>query len=353
MLQHEYSPVSPLSSWSVPTTTAGSPPELRLASLDGALGVLDDRTYVYRITHEGRVQHCLLTLLAVDHLRDGRVLPHEKILAAKAAAVELAVERDPFSLPPLYLAYQGAVGLREYLGVLLAGKTPLIDAQTKGTRHQVFRLPSIYGSVIARMLASAGQVVIADGHHRAAAWASCHRRLGGNYAYLPAVLAPARDCSVRGFHRLVSGLNGHTPATLIEALADDFFISTESGDLEPGSFALFAGNRWWRLRRTDWDIASPDAVHLQERVLARHLGVGDPRTDARIEYLPGEIPAHELEARVRSSPNTVALRLAPPPIGDIFDTVAAGNLLPPHSTCFQGKPLERILTLLKDSSCVT
>ena len=76
---------------------------------------------------------------------------------------------------------------------------------------------------------------------------------------------------------------------------------------------------------------------LQDRVLAPILGIGDPRTDKRIDFVGGIRGPAELERRVDSGEMAIAFALFPTTLEQLMAVSDAGQVMPPKSTWFEPK----------------
>ena len=83
-------------------------------------------------------------------------------------------------------------------------------------------------------------------------------------------------------------------------------------------------------------VAGLDVSLLQDYLLGPVLGIGDPRTDKRIDFIGGIRGLKELERRV-SLDMTVAFSMYPTQISELFSVADAGLLMPPKSTWFEPK----------------
>jgi len=106
---------------------------------------------------------------------------------------------------------------------------------------------------------------------------------------------------------------------------------------------MFLGGRWYRLRARPGTYPEGDPVKcldvaiLQDNLLAPILGIGDPRTDERIDFVGGIRGLGELERRVGSGEWAVAFALYPTSIDQLFAVADAGKVMPPKSTWFEPK----------------
>ncbi len=106
---------------------------------------------------------------------------------------------------------------------------------------------------------------------------------------------------------------------------------------------MYLDGRWHRLtaRPGSFPAADPvrglDVAILQDNLLAPVLGIGDPRTDKRIDFVGGIRGLGELERLVGSGKWAVAFALHPTSIDQLLAVADAGQVMPPKSTWFEPK----------------
>lgn len=106
---------------------------------------------------------------------------------------------------------------------------------------------------------------------------------------------------------------------------------------------MYLGGQWYRLTARDGSFPADDPVEsldvaiLQNNLLAPILGVGDPRSDERIDFVGGIRGLEELERRVGTGEWMVAFALHPTSIDQLFAVADAGLVMPPKSTWFEPK----------------
>jgi uncharacterized protein (DUF1015 family) len=83
-------------------------------------------------------------------------------------------------------------------------------------------------------------------------------------------------------------------------------------------------------------VARLDVSVLQNRLLAPILGVEDPRTSKRLEFVGGIRGPDELVKRVNAR-GGVAFSLFPVTVAQLMDIADAGQIMPPKSTWFEPK----------------
>ena len=86
----------------------------------------------------------------------------------------------------------------------------------------------------------------------------------------------------------------------------------------------------------DDPVEGLDVSVLQNVLLAPVLGIGDPKTDKRIDFVGGIRGMKELERRCNEDCK-VAFAMYPTSITELFSVADAGKLMPPKSTWFEPK----------------
>ena len=118
----------------------------------------------------------------------------------------------------------------------------------------------------------------------------------------------------------------------------------QSGQVRPeekGTFGMYLEDRWYLLKahaeiRKDDAVDGLDVSVLQNELLGPVLGIGDPRTDDRIDFIGGIRGLSELERRCHEDMK-VAFAMYPTSIHELFAVADAGRLMPPKSTWFEPK----------------
>jgi uncharacterized protein (DUF1015 family) len=199
---------------------------------------------------------------------------------------------------------------------------------------------------------------IADGHHRAAAYARVARLRGGRTGRFLAVHFPAEELRILPYNRLVRDLGGLDPSTFFRRLEAAGFERTASwaGTSPPhaASFAMYLAGAWHLIAARASVASSDDPVErldvalLQDKILGPILGVGDPRTDARISFVGGIRGAAELTRRVDSGEAAVAFSMFPTSLEDVMRVADARLVMPPKSTWFEPKLRSGLIVHLLD-----
>jgi uncharacterized protein (DUF1015 family) len=195
------------------------------------------------------------------------------------------------------------------------------------------------------------QLYIADGHHRAASAARVarlrrarnpHHTGAEDYNWFLCVIFPAGELKILPYNRIVPDLHGHAPAAFLEKVRAAFGLDENAPPAPAGTgrVSMYLGGRWYGLRCPADPRADPvgrlDVSVLQNKLLAPILGVDDPRTSKRLDFVGGIRGTDELVKRVNAR-GGVAFSLFPVTVGQLMDIADAGQIMPPKSTWFEPK----------------
>jgi uncharacterized protein (DUF1015 family) len=300
-----------------------------------------------------------------DYLAD-RIRKHEKTRKAKEDDRTRHVLETNANAGPVFLMHKDDAAIAGLVRRDTAGE-PLYDlTASDGVRHTVWKAPdpAPYVEAFARHDA----VYVADGHHRAAsaARAGAERRAGNpghtgeeEYNWFLTVLFPAGELTILPYHRVVRDLNGHDAAEVLEALRGVGEVERMDGvemypALEPGTFGVFVGGDWWSVRFADAPdpaadpVAALDYQRVYDRVLRPIFGIGEIRTDERVDFVGGIRGTAELENRVAGGGWGAAIAMPAVTIDRLMAVSDAGMVMPPKSTWFEPKLRSGLLVHMLD-----
>jgi uncharacterized protein (DUF1015 family) len=308
--------------------------------------------YVYRQVMQHRSQVGLACCCHIDDYARDIIKKHEKTRQDKEddrTNLTLALNANT---GPVFLAYRD----REDISRLMhrdMNNRPLFHFNAPdGVTHTVWHAqdPQAYE----RAFSDVPCAYVADGHHRAAsaARAGAKRREANRshrgdeeYNWFMSALFPASELNILPYNRVVSDLNGRSAAEIGVELADVGAISPTSNPVpgRSGVLCVYLDGTWHRLELDpatidhNDPIGSLDIALLQERVLEPILGIGDPRTDKRIQFVGGIRGTSELEKLVRSGQGAIAFSMHPTTMEQLMAVSDAGKIMPPKSTWFEPK----------------
>ena len=267
--------------------------------------------YLYELTMDGNSQTGVVGCASIDDYRNNVIKKHENTRADKEEDRIRHVDTCSMQTGPIFLAYRAKEDLKEKIGELKK-QTPVYDFVSEdGIGHRVWVIDN--DSDVAMIEEAFGKIpaiYIADGHNR-----------------------------------VVKDLNGMDAATFLTRIEEYFAVEKKGQSpyrpTEKGTFGMYLENEWYSLSAKE-EIKSEDAVEgldvslLQNDLLDPILGIMDPKTDKRIDFVGGIRGLGELERRVHTDMN-VAFSMYPTSIAELFAVADAGRLMPPKSTWFEPK----------------
>ena len=317
--------------------------------------VLDDTAhlYVYSLKMGEHRQTGILGAASTDDYDNDIIKKHEKTRKDKEDDRARHVMTLRSHTGPVFLTYRDSAGIDAEIASITA-ETPLFDfTAPDGIQHTIWRVDEEQSNKISAMFDEVPYLYIADGHHRAAsasrAAATCRSanpNHTGNedYNYFLTVSFPASQLKILPYNRAVHDLNGLTEDALKDGISANFAIS-ETDDPEttqPGDIRMFLGDKWYQLEpKFDINslgvIGSLDVSVLQDYILAPLLGIDDPRTSKRIDFVGGIRGTGELEKLVNSDRAAVAFSMYPTTVEQLMAIADADEIMPPKSTWFEPK----------------
>lgn len=312
--------------------------------------------YLYELTMNGRSQTGIVACTAVDEYLDGTIKKHELTRADKEQDRIRHVDACDANTGPIFLTYRHRDAIAALVAQVKKAAVAVDFVADDGVRHRVWRIgDAATMDALIGQFAAVPALYIADGHHRAASAvkvAQMRREAHPGYTgeepfnYFLSVIFPDSDLSIMDYNRVVKDLNGLSEAAFLKAVEKDFAVERlgekAAAPNAKATFAMLLGGTWYRLRAKagtydpEDPVKSLDVSILQENLLAPILGIGDPRTDARIDFVGGIRGLAELERRVAADMR-VAFALYPTSIAELMAIADAGLLMPPKSTWFEPK----------------
>jgi uncharacterized protein (DUF1015 family) len=310
----------------------------------------DPCLYFYSLRMGQHVQTGLVACCHIEDYEQSIIRKHEKTRVDKETDRVRHLQAIQANSGPVFLAYRDVRAI-DAIAESAMKEPPLYNfTAADGVAHTVWKVAA--SAALVEAFRSVPLSYIADGHHRAAAAARAGTELrranarhsgGEEYNWFLAVLFPAGQLQILPYNRVVKDLNGLSASGFLDVVRRRFtLVSDVPAKPEAARNVSFRlGDRWYGIR---WDeFASPNPVEtldvqvLQERLLAPVLGIRDPRTDKRIEFVGGIRGVGELDRRVESGKAAVAFSMHPVGMNDVMAIADANQIMPPKSTWFEPK----------------
>jgi uncharacterized protein (DUF1015 family) len=331
--------------------------------LDQGILVRDDKAcyYVYRLIMNGHAQTGLVATASVVDYDSNRIRKHEYTRPAKEDDRVRQIEALNAQTGPVLLAYKSQPDIDAILeAVTRTG--PVVDVTADdGVQHTFWVVQD--DDTIGRLTEgfdAMPAIYIADGHHRSASASRVAKTMQGdgnqNSDYFLSVIYPHNQMKILDYNRVVTDLNGLSKDELISEIEASFMVTQESAAVSPagpGEFGMYVDGQWYRLKISpalipDDPVASLDVSLLADHLIEPVLGISDPRTDARIDFVGGIRGLGELEKRVDSGEMAVAFSLFPTSMEALMAVADANEVMPPKSTWFEPKLADGLVSHVLD-----
>jgi uncharacterized protein (DUF1015 family) len=315
--------------------------------------------YVYRLTWRGHTQTGLAAAASLADYATNRIRKHELTTPLKEDDRVRQIEAVNAQTGPVMIGYPNAPEIDALLAQAAAGKPEVDVTADDGVRHQLWAIAD--DATIAKLTRAFDglpAIYIADGHHRSAAAArvAAARKGEGSHSYFLSVIFPEREMTILDYNRVVKDLNGRSAEQLLAELRKSFTVTASAEPLRPASshdYGMYLAGRWYRLTIRPDLVPSDPIGRLPITVLTRNvieplLGINDPRTDKRIDFIGGARGLEGLEKRVKSGEMAVAFALYPTQMADLMAVADAGAIMPPKSTWFEPKLADGMVSHVLD-----
>ena len=334
--------------------------------LDEGILIREDKPcyYAYRLIMEGHSQVGLVAAASVADYDTNRVRKHEFTRPAKEDDRVRQIEALNAQTGPVLLAYKSQADMDQILEETTK-QPPLVDETADdGVQHTFWRIDD--EETIEKLSAgfeAMDAIYIADGHHRSAsasrvAKTHANSDAGGdqNSDYFLSVIYPHNQMNILDYNRVITDLNGLGKDELLEKIKAAFTVTEEPTAVRPGSateFGMYLDGQWYRLNiNTELvpndPVASLDVSLLANNLIEPMLGISDPRTDNRIDFVGGIRGLAELEKRVDSGEMAIAFSLYPTSMEALMAVADAGEVMPPKSTWFEPKLADGLVSHMLD-----
>lgn len=312
--------------------------------------------YIYELIMNGRSQTGIVACASIDDYLNNVIKKHENTREDKEQDRICHVDTCNAQTGPIFLAYRARKEILEIVTKVKKEKPLYAFTAIDGVVHNVWKTSDLADTKkIQNTFADMDSIYIADGHHRAASAVKVglkRRKENPNYSgkeefnYFLSVLFPDEELEIFDYNRIVKDLNGCTKEEFLKKVEKHFIIEKKGEKsyrpMKKAEFGMYLDKTWYcltakeHLRKITDPVDSLDVSLLQDYLLAPILGIGDPRTDDRIDFVGGIRGLSELERRV-SLDMAVAFSMYPTSIKELFQVADAKRLMPPKSTWFEPK----------------
>jgi uncharacterized protein (DUF1015 family) len=312
--------------------------------------------YLYRLTMGGRNQTGLVALTSVEEYEAGKIKKHEHTRPEKVDDRARHMSIVGAQVGPVFTAFRYDGEIDNIFREVQCVPAPTDFVSADGIRHELWVVDE--DRIILSIIDAFDRLdclYIADGHHRSESAAELCRRMRGQnknhtgkepYNFFLNVIFPDTELAIMPYNRVIKDLNGMTVAQFLEKIKDKFVVTPQSSEVnpqKPHAFGFYSEGKWYLLTAKegtfdpDHPTKSIDASILADNLIAPILGITNPRTDKRIDFVGGIRGTAELFRLVDSGEFKAAFSLYPTSIEQLFNVADRGEVMPPKSTWFEPK----------------
>lgn len=313
--------------------------------------------YIYKQVMDGRVQTGIVGCVSVDEYQNNQIKKHEFTRVEKEKDRINHFDVCNANTEPVFLTYRDDKRIRLLMEGWTSDKKPAYDFDTEDGIHHTLWVIDDENTVaaITGLFGEIADLYIADGHHRSASACKVglkrrdeHPDFTGQeeFNFFMAVIFPDTDLKIFDYNRVVKDLNGNTSDAFLSKIESAGFEIEKRGKEAyypetKGCFGMYLSHNWYKLTAKpelipDHVTDSLDVAVLQNNLLGPVLGIADPRTDKRIDFVGGIRGLEELERRVHHDME-VAFAVHPVDIEDLLCVADHNMVMPPKSTWFEPK----------------
>jgi uncharacterized protein (DUF1015 family) len=324
--------------------------------------------YLYRLTMAGKSQTGLAALASVDEYDQGKIKKHEHTRPNKVKDRANHISYLEAQVGPVLTTFKHSAEADAIFKRLTAEPAVVDFKADDGVRHEFWVVDKIDDiDAIQKAFAIIPAMYIADGHHRSASASEvCRRQREKNpnytgdepFNFFLTVTFPDSELNILPYNRVVKDLNGLTVTKFLDRVSDKFQVSKRNGEVAPQKphlIGAYCEKHWYEFEAKPGSIdeASPthsiDAAVLGDNLIGPILGITDPKTDDRIDFVGGIRGTKELVKLVDSGDYAIAFSLYPTSIQQLINVADAGEVMPPKSTWFEPKLRSgMVVSLLND-----
>lgn len=305
--------------------------------------------YLYRIEGKNYFFEGIMAATAVEDFQNNVIKQHENTLAYRVSVLKDYFKVSGFNTEPVLMMYPQHDELQQWIREY-QHHAPIYDfSTTNKEKHTLWKIDSPHElKFLTQLFASFEHLYIADGHHRSAASEMLYLEdpEKKERQFFMSYLVCESSIKINEYNRVVHDLNQHSPEAFFELLEQEFVIKKMRKQLWKPSkkfeFGMYLDGDYYSLTLKDKPVETDnvhflDAQILYDKILSTILGIGDLRTDSRIEYIPGNQSIVELFKKIDNGEYRVGFTLFPPTIEEIKFLADNQLTMPPKSTYIEPK----------------
>ncbi len=313
----------------------------------------EGRIYVYSQKMGNHLQIGIVGAASAEDYDNDVIKKHEKTRKDKEDDRTRHLMTIRSHTGPVFLTYKDDAAI-DAIVKEVTSTSPYFDfTAPDGIEHTLWRATTEQSEKISGLFNNIPVLYVADGHHRSAAAsraaAQCKSENPNHsgkedYNFFLSVIFPGSQLKILPYNRCAHDLNGLSRNEFMSKIKEKFsVVDTDNSTPENyGEICMYIDGKWHLLKPL-FDIAKLGVIEkldvsiLQDNILAPILGIEDPRTCKRIDFVGGIRGTGELEKLVDSGKGAVAFSMYPTTVEQLMDIADAGAIMPPKSTWFEPK----------------
>lgn len=308
-----------------------------------------DSFYLYRQQIDGYDFLGLITGVAVEEYKNGKIKIHEHTLTQREETFKTYLEVCQFNAEPVLLTYEDSEKINAFFDTKVKERSEYEFTTTDGIKHDLWLLQNPYEiSLVTEYFSDIDCLYIADGHHRSASsvrYAESHPEQESAQYFLAFLIAESRMKIVE-YNRIITHLNGHSKAEFLQLLSQNFDIERLKAHKKPTktnqiTMVLFTNYYTLTPKSTLFDknhpIKSLDTQILADFILQPILGINDPKADPHLLFIEGTKSMKEIVKTMQKQNAPVAFQLFPVSVEQLKKVADTNNIMPPKSTWIEPK----------------
>lgn len=312
--------------------------------------------YIYRLTAGDRSQTGLAACVGVDAYDQGYIKKHELTHPEKEQDRVNHINACNAHTGPIFMAFREQPEHCDLMQAWTEVHAPVYDFSAEdGIRHTLWVVDEEDAiNALTDAFEKLQCLYIADGHHRSAAAASVAKmrrampptmgKIEMDCDFFLSILFPHHELTILDYNRLVKDLNGLDADAFLTELGEFFMVQKCDNPVKPShshEFGLYMADGWYKLQlksNPPDDVVEGLAVSvLQNKVLSPILGITDPKTDKRVDFVGGARGIEGITYRVDSGEMAAGFMLYPTTMHELMTVADAERIMPPKSTWFEPK----------------
>jgi uncharacterized protein (DUF1015 family) len=334
-------------------------------TIDAKVLVKDQQAnyYAYRMIMDEHTQIGLVAIASVADYDTNRIRKHEFTRPVKEDDRVRQIEAVNAQTGPVLLAYPDAPIVDEILSAASYGEPEMQTTADDGVEHTLWCISDQAAiDTLTQAFDDMNAIYIADGHHRSASASRiCASRKADNpehtgdeaYNYFLSVIFPHHQMKIFDYNRVIKDLNGLSTQQFLDKVAENFTIETCDTAYKPKQtmeYGMYLQEQWYRLKLkhsapSDDPVARLDVSLLANSLIDPILGISDPRTDDRIDFIGGIRGLTELEKKVDTGDFAIAFSMFATSIDELISVADDNQVMPPKSTWFEPKLADGLFSL--------